>query len=91
VQSANTSVLKVLDRTHNPAIVPQRVRAALDAGLEVSVDVIYGSPGETLSMWQETLDFILSLKPHHVSAYALIVETRHGSRPPDFSGRVGSP
>jgi len=74
VQSANTSVLKVLDRTHNPAIVPQRVRAALDAGLEVSVDVIYGSPGETLSMWQETLDFILSLKPDHVSAYALIVE-----------------
>jgi oxygen-independent coproporphyrinogen-3 oxidase len=74
VQSANTSVLAVLDRTHDPEVVPLRIREAREAGLAVSLDLIYGSPGETLEMWEETLSFAVALAPDHLSAYALIVE-----------------
>jgi putative oxygen-independent coproporphyrinogen III oxidase len=74
VQSAVPSVLATLDRTHDPARVPEVVRWARDAGLDVSLDLIYGTPRETLDDWRTSLDAVLALEPDHVSAYALIVE-----------------
>jgi putative oxygen-independent coproporphyrinogen III oxidase len=74
MQSAVPHVLEVLDRTHDPERVPQVVRWARDAGLEVSLDLIYGTPGESLDDWRRSLDAVLALEPDHVSAYALIVE-----------------
>ncbi|WP_206448595.1 radical SAM family heme chaperone HemW [Agrococcus sp. KRD186] len=74
MQSAVPHVLAALDRTHDPARVPQVVDWARDAGLEVSLDLIYGAPGETLDDWQRSLDAALAMAPDHVSAYALIVE-----------------
>ncbi|TPW70221.1 radical SAM family heme chaperone HemW [Schumannella sp. 10F1B-5-1] len=74
VQSAVPEVLATLERTHDPARVPQVVRWAREAGLEVSLDVIYGSPGETADQWRRTLDAVLAEEPGHISAYALIVE-----------------
>ena len=75
VQSAVRHVLRVLDRTHDPERVPEAVRWAREAGFEqVSVDLIYGSPGESVDDWQRTLEHAISLEPDHVSAYALIVE-----------------
>jgi len=74
VQSADPDVLAVLERTHDPALVPEGVAAAKDAGLKVSVDVIYGSPGETVRQWESTLEYVVGLDVEHVSAYALIVE-----------------
>jgi len=74
VQSAVPSVLATLDRTHNPALVPGVVQAAKDAGLQVSIDLIFGTPGETLEQWLTTLEHALSMQPDHISAYALIVE-----------------
>jgi len=74
VQSAVPEVLAVLDRTHNPENVPLVVQAARDAGLDVSIDLIYGSPGETLEDWQQSLELVRSLGVDHVSAYSLIVE-----------------
>ncbi|TPW74469.1 radical SAM family heme chaperone HemW [Schumannella soli] len=74
MQSAVPEVLATLERTHDPARVPQVVRWAREAGLEVSLDVIYGSPGETADQWARTLDAVLAEEPGHVSAYALIVE-----------------
>lgn len=74
VQSADPAVLAVLERTHDPELVPAGVAAAKDAGLRVSVDVIYGAPGETLGQWEKTLDYVVDLDVEHVSAYALIVE-----------------
>src|SRR5690606_13653887 len=44
------------------------------AGLDVSVDLIYGAPGESLSDWPQSLDAALALEPDHISAYALIIE-----------------
>lgn len=74
MQSAVPHVLKVLDRTHTPSRVPQVVQWARDAGLAVSLDLIYGTPGESLDDWRYSLETALSYQPDHISAYALIVE-----------------
>lgn len=74
MQSAVPHVLKVLDRTHTPSRVPEAVRWARDAGLDVSLDLIYGTPGESMDDWRTSLDAALECEPDHVSAYALIVE-----------------
>ena len=74
MQSAVPHVLAALDRTHRPENVRTAVSAAKDAGLAVSVDLIYGAPGETLDDWEASLDAALALAPDHISAYALIIE-----------------
>ena len=74
MQSSVASVLKTLDRTHNPENVAKAVAAAKSAGLQVSVDLIYGTPGESLDDWRESLSTAISLEPNHISAYSLIVE-----------------
>lgn len=74
MQSVVPHVLRTLDRTHEPAHVPRAVSLAKDAGLQVSVDLIYGTPGESLDDWKRSLDAALSYETDHVSAYALIVE-----------------
>lgn len=91
MQSAVPRVLAVLDRTHEPANVATAVGAARRAGLDVSVDLIYGAPGESLADWRLSLETALALGPDHISAYALIVEEgtkleRHIRR-----GEVASP
>lgn len=74
MQSAVDHVLRTLDRTHQPENVSRAVTAARTAGLDVSVDVIYGAPAESLDDWRRTVDEVLRLDVSHISAYALIVE-----------------
>jgi putative oxygen-independent coproporphyrinogen III oxidase len=74
MQSAVPSVLATLERTHDPARIPLVVHWARDAGLAVSLDLIYGTPGETLDDWRRSLEHAIAQQPDHVSAYALIVE-----------------
>jgi oxygen-independent coproporphyrinogen-3 oxidase len=74
MQSAVPHVLDTLDRTHDPANVAAAVAAARRAGLDVSIDLIYGAPGESLTDWRTSLAAATALEPDHVSAYALIVE-----------------
>ena len=75
MQSAVPHVLRVLDRTHDPARVPQVVAWARRAGFEqISLDLIYGTPGESPADWQSSLDTALACGPDHISAYSLIVE-----------------
>jgi putative oxygen-independent coproporphyrinogen III oxidase len=75
MQSAVDHVLATLDRTHDPRRVPGVVAAARAAGFEqVSLDLIYGTPGESLADWETSLDAALACAPDHVSAYSLIVE-----------------
>jgi oxygen-independent coproporphyrinogen-3 oxidase len=74
VQSVVPSVLATLDRTHTPERVPLTVAAVKNAGLAVSVDLIFGSPGETLEQWATTVQAAIELEPDHISAYSLIVE-----------------
>ncbi|WP_061781776.1 radical SAM family heme chaperone HemW [Microbacterium hominis] len=74
MQSAVPHVLAVLDRTHDPAGVRTAVEAARTAGLDVSVDLIYGAPGESLDDWRRSVETAVGLEPDHISAYALIIE-----------------
>ncbi len=74
MQSARPHVLAALDRTHDPRNVATAVAAARGAGLDVSVDLIYGAPGESLEDWRASLETATALEPDHISAYALIVE-----------------
>ncbi|OUE18719.1 Oxygen-independent coproporphyrinogen-III oxidase 1 [Clavibacter michiganensis] len=74
MQSAVPSVLATLERTHDPARIAPVVRGARAAGLEVSLDLIYGTPGETLDDWRASLEQAIAQEPDHLSAYALIVE-----------------
>ncbi|MFC4783636.1 radical SAM family heme chaperone HemW [Nocardioides sp. MAHUQ-72] len=78
MQSAVDHVLRTLDRTHDPRRVPSVVAWARQAGFDqVSLDLIYGTPGESLADWETSLDTALACEPDHVSAYSLIVE--HGT------------
>jgi oxygen-independent coproporphyrinogen-3 oxidase len=74
-QSSAANVLALLERTHTPGKTWQAVNDARTAGFEhVSVDLIYGSPGETDADLAETLDQVAAADVDHVSAYSLIVE-----------------
>lgn len=75
MQSAVPHVLKVLERTHDPANVPRAVAWARQAGFEqVSLDLIYGTPGESMADWRTSVEAALACAPDHISAYSLIVE-----------------
>ena len=74
MQSAVPHVLRTLERTHDPARIPLVVDWARRAGLQVSLDLIYGTPGESLDDWRRSLELALAQQPDHLSAYALIVE-----------------
>ena len=74
MQSSVPSVLAVLDRTHDPRRMPDVLAWARAAGLGTSLDLIYGTPGESLADWEDSLRTVIGLRPDHVSAYALTVE-----------------
>ena len=74
MQSAVDHVLRILDRQHTPGQVDRAVGWARELGLDVSVDLIYGAPGESAADWETSLNAALALEPDHISAYALTVE-----------------
>jgi len=75
MQSAVPHVLAVLDRVHQPGRPARCARWARAAGFEhVSLDLIYGTPGESDADWRESVRAALAAGPDHISAYALIVE-----------------
>lgn len=75
MQSARPHVLRVLERRHTPGRTAEVVRWARAAGFgSVSLDLIYGTPGETLDDWRASLEAALACEPDHLSAYALIIE-----------------
>jgi putative oxygen-independent coproporphyrinogen III oxidase len=75
MQSAVPHVLKVLDRTHRSENLVSATQWAKEVGFDhISVDLIYGTPGESLNDWKVSIDAALALPIDHISAYALIVE-----------------
>lgn len=76
VQSLDQRVLDGLGRRHDASVAREAIGLALGAGaFRVSVDLIFGGPGEDLDSWRSTLDALVELgPPAHVSAYALTVE-----------------
>lgn len=91
MQSASSSVLRVLERKHTPGRAFDAAREAMNAGfLHVNLDMIYGTPTETDDDVRLTLDRALETGVDHISAYSLIVEdgtamarkVRKGQLPP---------
>ena len=75
MQSADPGALRVLQRVHTPGRAVQAAGEARAAGFEhVSLDLIYGVPGQSTDSWRQTVLSALSAEPDHVSAYALGVE-----------------
>ena len=75
MQSASPAVLATLDRVHTPGAAERAVAEARAAGFEhVSLDLIFGTPGETDADWLGTLEAAVAAGPDHVSTYALTVE-----------------
>ncbi len=77
IQSFQNETLKFFNRAHNSEDAVRSVGAARSAGFDnISVDVIYGAPGQTNDSLKEDLSKVLSLQPEHVSAYSLTIEER---------------
>ena len=75
VQSFVDAELKAVNRRHNAAEAITAVEAIRRAGIaNVSIDLIYGLPGQTLQDWQETLANVLRMNPEHFSCYGLKIE-----------------
>jgi oxygen-independent coproporphyrinogen-3 oxidase len=75
VQSQQRAGLRVLGRGHTAAKAERALQAARAAGFDnVSLDFIFGWPGQTAVEWQDDLATILRWRPEHVSLYSLIVE-----------------
>jgi len=92
VQSANQKVLATLDRTHKSSNVSRALDLAVSNGIQGrSIDLIYGTPGESVADLEESLDFALSLPIDHISAYALIVESGTRLARQVDSGEIASP
>ena len=91
MQSAVPAVLATLDRTHNPENVAKAVAAAKSFGLQTSVDLIYGTPGESLNDWRISLNEAVALDVDHISAYSLIVEPGTKLAQQIKNGKVAEP
>ena len=75
VQSANNDILKLIGRRHNWKQCEVAMGAAREAGFDnVSVDLIYGLPGQTKDDWADTLMRVMELRPEHISCYGLTLE-----------------
>ncbi len=73
-QSFRTEKLELLERDHRAAEIYRAVRLAREAGISLAIDLIFATPGETLTEWQADLDEALSLDPEHISTYGLTFE-----------------
>ena len=75
MQSADGQQLRCLHRVHSPRQVIQAVSDIRQAKIEnLSLDLIYGLPGQTMADWEDTLEKALDLAPEHLSCYGLKVE-----------------
>ena len=92
VQSFDAGLLKTLDRIHSAAEAKNALGAARAAGFEnVSLDLMYALPRQSLAQWRDTLDQALALGPDHLSLYALIVEEGTGFYTLQQKGRLPLP
>ncbi len=86
VQSFNNKILKNLNRLHTAEEAVNTVKSAKKAGFEnISIDLIYGLPGQAVSIWEDTISQAISLDVNHISAYGLKIEegTKFFDNPPE--------
>lgn len=74
-QTFDDQRLRFLHRRHSAEQVPQAVKTLRTAGIRnISVDLMYGFPSESLDDWQRDIDAVLALDVEHISAYCLMIE-----------------
>lgn len=74
-QSFNDSVLSFLNRSHTAIQTKQAVELSKKYGIDnISLDLIYGIPGQSKSQWELNLQELITLNPEHISCYALTIE-----------------
>jgi len=72
IQSFDAEALKFLGRRHTPEEAARSVETARAAGFDtISIDLIYGLPGQPFEVWQRTLEQAVALRPDHISCYQL--------------------
>ena len=75
IQTFQEEILKLLHRRHTATQAIEAFRRCREAGFQnISIDLMYGLPGETLETWKEDLRQAINLRPEHISAYHLIYE-----------------
>lgn len=74
MQSASAQVIQILEREHTPKKVQEVIEQAKQVGIHTSVDLIYATPGETLSQWEYSIKTAIEIQPEHISCYALGIE-----------------
>ena len=75
IQTFQEETLKLLHRRHTATQAIEAFRRCREAGFQnISIDLMYGLPGETLETWKEDLRQAINLRPEHISAYHLIYE-----------------
>jgi oxygen-independent coproporphyrinogen-3 oxidase len=76
IQSFHEVELACLGRVHSSGEAREAVLCARDAGFKnIGIDLIYGIPGQSVKSWKDSLERAVRLKPHHISAYELTVES----------------
>lgn len=74
-QSMNDDMLTFMGRVHNTSDFIENFRQARRAGFDnINVDLMFGLPGQTMKMWEDSLKQVLSLEPEHISFYSLQLE-----------------
>jgi oxygen-independent coproporphyrinogen-3 oxidase len=73
-QSFRSEKLRLLERDHDATKIGAACGLAKQAGMQVAIDLIFGTPEETLDKWRADLDAALALEPHHISTYGLTFE-----------------
>jgi oxygen-independent coproporphyrinogen-3 oxidase len=87
-QSFRPEKLRLLERDHEPGDIAKALRLPRSAGMQVSLDLIFATPGETLSDWHDDLEAALALEPDHISTYGLTFERGTAFWTRRLSGRL---
>ena len=91
-QSFDDGQLRRIGRNHVAAAIPAAVAAARSAGIDnLSLDLMFGLPGQTQDGWRREIDAALALAPEHLSAYALTIERGTPFGALDRAGRLPRP
>lgn len=74
-QSFDNEMLKILGRPHNSSQIFKAIEAVQASGINnISIDLMYGLPGQTIENWQKTLEEVKNIQITHISAYGLKIE-----------------
>lgn len=92
IQSFSEAELALLGRSHSRLEAEESIRWARQAGFEqISLDLIFGLPGQSLDAWRKTLREALQYYPQHLSVYSLIVEEGTPLEKQIANGRLPKP